>query len=484
MLTRDQRKYFKVLFENATEYIEIRTINNKVEQTFMKYDELLKYQPPMDTNIYVGMFERSRKKGDKNSVKTTNVLYLDFDDVDLDTIMFLIDMKQVPQPTMIVSSGHGYHVYWKLDKPVGHEVEPVLKVLQVKLNADPKAVDVARVLRVPDTMNVKGVPVKAKLIECNMNEYSLQTFEELLGVEAAADLSTGAGVIKELAEIKFNGLNNMAAGVAKGERNFATGRIIQTLRRMNYTKQEATDIVMRWNRLNRPVKDVKELKRDINVFWYEFTDGNRYRYDGKTFSDDKLQELNERFTNDNTTYFNGDETDTHNYDNELLKPENFKNTSGLTFAVLSIIKLSENKGIRREHIADLCKRDKTDKNLRKSLKILEEMKYIKVKKDGRTNLYVFTEKANYRRGYTAVSKSLHRSFIYNELKEHEYKMMILLEWYAFDSKKELYPSNDTLAYRLNRTDRNIRMILKQLEHKQFIVIEYKKGKRFIRLIYR
>lgn len=484
MLTTDQQKYFKVLFENATEYIEIRTINNKVEQTFMKYDELLKYQPPMDTNIYVGMFERSRKKGDKNSVKTTNVLYLDFDDVDLDTILFQIDMNQIPQPTMIVNSGHGYHVYWKLDKPVGREVEPVLKALQVKLNADPKAVDVARVLRVPDTMNVKDEPVKAELIEYSTNEHALQTFEQLLNVEAAVDPLTGTGAIKELLDIKFNGLNNMAAGVAKGERNFATGRIIQTLRRMNYTKQEATDIVMRWNRLNKPVKDIKELKHDINVFWYEFNDQDRYRYDGKRFSDESLQELNERFTDDNTTYFNGDETDTHNYDNELLKPENFKKTSGLTFAVLSIIKLSESRGIRREHIADLTRRHPRSENLLKSLKILEDLKYIKVKKDGRAHLYVFTEKANYRRGYTAVSKSLHRSFIYEELKEHEYKMMILFEKYAFDGKKEIFPSNDELAYRSGRTDRNIRMILKQLEHKQFIVVEFKNGKRFIRLIYR
>lgn len=484
MLTTNQQKYFKTLFENTSEYIEIRTINNKVEQTFMKYDELLEYRPPQDINVYVGIFDRSYKKGDKNSVKSTSVLYLDFDDMDLDTILFQIDTNQIPQPTMIVSSGHGYHVYWKLDKPIGHEVEPVLKALQVKLNADPKVVDVARVLRVPDTMNVKGVPVKAELIKYSTNEYSLQTFEQLLNVEAAVDPSTGSGAIKELLEIQFNGLNNMAAGVVKGERNFATGRIVQTLRRMNYTKQESTDIVMRWNRLNKPVKDTKELKRDINEFWYEFTAENRYRYDGKKFSDDKLQELNERFIDERTLYFNGDETDTHNYDNELLKPENFKNTSGLTFAVLSIIKLSESKGIRREHIADLCKRDKTDKNLRKSLKMLEDMKYIKVKKDGRINLYVFTEKANYRRGYTAVSKSLHRSFIWGELKEHEYKMMIMLEWYCYEGKKELYPSNDTLAYRLNRTDRNIRMILKQLEHKQFIVTEYKKGKRFIRLIYR
>lgn len=356
--------------------------------------------------------------------------------------------------------------------------------MQVKLNADPKAVDVARVLRVPDTMNVKGEPVRCSLIEFNGNKTPVERFEDILGVTAQSDSESGTGSIHELSGIKFNGLNNMAHGVAKGERNFATARIVQTLRRLNYTKQEVMDIVLRWNNLNTPKKDVKELKHDIHVFWYEYTDKERYRYDGKTFKDERLQELNERFIDDQTTFFIGSEVDTHNYDNELLKPAVFHKTTGLTFAVLSIVKLAEDRGITRKHIADLCKRDEHDRNLKKSLKALTELKYIKVVKRNRTNHYIFTEKANYGRGYTAVGKSLHKLFISKALKEHEYKMMILLEWYCFDSKTELYPSNDTLAMSLNRTDRNVRQILKELEYKQYIVIEYRHGKRYIRIIYR
>lgn len=398
MLSTNQLKYFKTLFDNFEKYVEVREIKgNSVKQHFMTYNELLDYEPPADKNVYVGMFERGRKQGGKVATTKTHVLYLDFDDTDLDTIIFQIDMHHIPQPSMIVNSGHGFHVYWKLSEPAGHEIEPVLKAVQVKLNADPQAVDVARVLRVPDTMNVKGEPVRAKLISHNQNSYPLQTFEDVLNVRAADPVSH-ASSIPELAEIRFNGLNNMAAGVRKGERNFATARIVQTLRRLNYTKQETIDIVMQWNRLNTPSKNTKEIKHDINVFWYEFTDKDRYRYDGKTFTDDRLQALNECFTDDSTTYFNGDEIDTHNYDNELLKPQNFKRTSGLTFAVLSIIKLSESKGIRREHIADLCKRHEKDVNLRKSLKELERLKYINIILKGQINYYVFSEKANYKRG--------------------------------------------------------------------------------------
>lgn len=486
MLSQDQQTYFKMLASNFDKNIEIRLIEagEKPKQIFLKYDDLLNFEAPQDTNVYVGMFERKNKKGNADNVTKTNVLYLDFDDMSLDGIYYIIEAHKLPNPTMIVNSGHGYHVYWQLAKPIGVEVKPVLKALQKLTGADPSGVDVARVLRVPDTMNVKREAVKCHVVDFKDHTTPVERFEDILGVKAKLNEPNNTGAIYELLEVKFNGLNNMAHGVDKGERNFATARIVQTLRRLNYTKQEVIDIVLRWNNLNRPKKSVRELKKDINVFWYDYTDKDRYRYDGKTFTDMRLQELNERFIDNETTFFIGSELDTHNYDNELLKPAVFKETTGLTFAVLSIIKLAEDRGITRVHIADLCKRDEHDRNLKKSLKTLTELKYIKVVKRNRTNYYIFTEKANYKRGYTAVSKSLHRSFIYNELKEHEYKMMILLEWYCFDSKTELSPSNDTLAYRLNRTDRNVKMILKELEYKQFIVTEYKHGKRYIRLIYR
>lgn len=483
-ITRDQEQFYKALFSDAKDFIEIRLISEskpKPQQIFLTFKELLHYSAPLDSNVYIGIFGRSKKgSGKSENCSKTNAIYLDFDGMELEEINFRIDMAGLPQPSIIVNSGHGYHVYWLLEKAAGHEVQPIIKAMQALLNADPKAVDPARILRVPDTMNVKAEPIKCELIELNDRRTALETFESILKVKAQAEIIEHIEGISELLEIRFNGLNNMAAGVEKGERNFCAGRIVQTLKRLNYTKHEASEIIFRWNTLNRPKKPVNELKKEINVFWHE----SQYKYDGKEFSDEGLQELNERFIDSKTTFFNGLETDTHHYDNELLNPKNFKEASGLTFAILSIIKLAEHDGIRREHIANLCKREKTDKNVRESLKLLQKMEYIAIKKKNRINYYVFSEKANYKRGYTAIGKSLHRSFIYGELKEHEYKLMILLESYAYDNKKEIYPSTATLALRSGQSDRTIRRNLKQLEHKQFIKTEPKKGKQYIRLIYR
>lgn len=488
VITREQEHFYQALFSDFDNYIEIRLIDKlgKIERFFLTYPELIHYPTPEDKNVYVGIFERRNKRdGTISNCSQSNVIYLDFDGMDLTEVNYRIDSSGLPRPSIIVNSGHGHHVYWLLDKPIGHEIKPILDKLVKVLKADSKSRDIARILRVPDTMNVKDDPIPCKLIQFNNHRTSIHTFENILKVKTHLEVKESTGVIRELADIKINGLHNMAPGVKKGERNFATGRIVQTLRRMNkYTKQEVKDIVFRWNLLNRPVKDAKELKRDIDVFWYEYNDKDRLRYDGKDFSDERLQELNKRFIDSKTTFFKGVETDSHNYDNELLHPKKFKDISGLTFAILSIINLSEDDGIRREHIADLCHRNKTDKNLTYSLKILQKMNYIIIKKKKRTNYYIFTEKANYNRGYTAVSKSLHRSFLNGELKEHEYKLMILLESYAYDNKKEIFPGNPELAYRSGQDPRTIQRNLKKLQHKQFIKIEIKHGKRYIRFIYR
>lgn len=481
----ERNAYYNALFSKSSKYIEVRIINGNEgvkKQLFFTYEELLKFEPPMEHNVYVGLFDRyNTKSGKTENCFKTKCLWADFDDMTLDEIRYRIEMSKLPTPSMIVSSGNGYHAYWILNKVVGHEIKPLLKAMVKRLGADDRATDIARVLRVPGTNNVKETPIPCELLQAdNGLRTSVKQLESILGVKAQIEEKQRTGAITELLEVTFNGLHNMAYGVGKGERNFCTGRIVQTLKRLNYTKREVENIILRWNKLNDPIKSEKEMLGDVKNYWHR----EELRFTGKEFTDERLQELNERFIDEKTTFFKPDEVESHHYDNELLKPETFKKISGLTFAVLSTIKLSEGEGIRREHIADLCNRDKTDKKLRDSLKTLEDMKYIKVKKKGKTNFYFFTEKANYKRGFTAIPKLLHRVFITKGITEPEYKLLILLESYAYDNKKEVFPTNMELSFRTGQTERNVRNNLRRLEHKQYIKTEVKKGKRYIRLIYR
>lgn len=499
-VTRDQEQFYKALFNDAKDFIEIRLISEskpKPQQIFLTFKELLHYSAPLDSNVYIGIFGRSKKgSGKSENCSKTNAIYLDFDGMELEEINFRIDMAGLPQPSMIVNSGHGYHVYWLLEKAAGHEVQPIIKAMQALLNADPKAVDPARILRVPDTMNVKADPIKCELIELNDRRTALETFESILKVKAQAEIIEHIEGIPELLEIRFNGLNNMAAGVQKGERNFCTGRIVQTLKRLNYTKHEASEIIFRWNTLNRPKKPVNELKKEINVFWHE----SQYKYDGKTFSDEGLQELNERFIDNETAFFKGGEDSNFHYDNDLLGDQFYK-ISGLVFAVLAIVKLSEEKGITLKEIAHLCRRTVEDKTLLKSVDHLVKNNHVSKKtKKGLPAIYHFKEKAfSEKRGFTSTPKLLHKLYIEacnarqlekelnrrpaDRLNETRYKMLILLESYAFDSKRELFASDSTLANRMRLTNKSIKNNLQWLVDNQYIKFAEKQGRRYIRLIY-
>lgn len=102
----------------------------------------------------------------------------------------------LPRPTL-VNSGRGIHVYWFLTEPVHpKEWAPVaerLKTLCVQHNlvADPAVTaDVARVLRVPGTLNFKDDPAKPVQIIGDLREpLSFDKFKTILGVRSKPTLN-------------------------------------------------------------------------------------------------------------------------------------------------------------------------------------------------------------------------------------------------------------------------------------------------------
>lgn len=65
-------------------------------------------------------------------------------------------LSEVP-PEIVVSSGHGMHFYWLLRPGEPLEVfKPAQKAIAARLGTDTKVCDVARVMRLPGTLNLKG----------------------------------------------------------------------------------------------------------------------------------------------------------------------------------------------------------------------------------------------------------------------------------------------------------------------------------------
>ncbi len=60
------------------------------------------------------------------------------------------------KPTITVNSGHGLHIYFRLKRPAkvpANEAKKLLRAMTETLGGDLQAAEVARLLRVPGTVN-------------------------------------------------------------------------------------------------------------------------------------------------------------------------------------------------------------------------------------------------------------------------------------------------------------------------------------------
>lgn len=132
-------------------------------------------------NISFGPNTRKRRKGKKEDVYEVTALHVDLDGDDFpggkEAILPYI-RKVLPehlQPSIIVDSGHGYHLYWLLREPYLIEndddiaiIEGYNKGLAQHLCGD-SAHDISHVLRLPETINQKDSkhPVPCRVIHFN-----------------------------------------------------------------------------------------------------------------------------------------------------------------------------------------------------------------------------------------------------------------------------------------------------------------------------
>jgi len=154
---------------------------------FDSIDKLAEHQFPDDANVYFGV--GLRRPGHKTKPLLWTALHADIDD----TLQLPTDF---PLPTVTVRSGGPgrLHLYWLLTRPFledeGEEVRRYLQVFVAQLGADPAAAEPVRIMRVPDTWNVKReVPSKCEVVEIHPERrYDLEAFgvpPEKLEIERA-----------------------------------------------------------------------------------------------------------------------------------------------------------------------------------------------------------------------------------------------------------------------------------------------------------
>jgi hypothetical protein len=115
-----------------------------------------------------------------------------FDSVDAAVLAVAdaVKARKIPMPTMLVSSGGGLHVYWKLDRWLPRVEWQILAtafeshVVSLGFKFDRVTKDIARVLRPPGTWNCKDDknPKEVRLLFCNKSVVPVEKFAKLLNV--------------------------------------------------------------------------------------------------------------------------------------------------------------------------------------------------------------------------------------------------------------------------------------------------------------
>jgi len=192
-------------------YVELRMISANVipkwlrkgEITEADWDEIAKLNETH--HIYFGVNPRPLDKAKKqDDIQDLVCLWVDVDGKDCagGKEEALARVKAFPIiPTIVVDSGHGYHCYWALEKPIigitkeqRAEFKQTLAGIVDRLGADSSKLHLDSCLRLPGTMNVKdpGHPVECRVVDLEKEKsYGDTRFNEFRNVEYRE--STGYG---------------------------------------------------------------------------------------------------------------------------------------------------------------------------------------------------------------------------------------------------------------------------------------------------
>ena len=164
-------KFVSIIFE-PNDVVEIRLIHSDKENKLRKrYFCLAKdlssranslktaNTEEYELNVYVSINPRiSLYGGGKaKNVLFARCIFVDFDKLTIDEAHKRLMEAKLPHPTLIVSSGKGFHFYWRLLEPVT-DLELWCKIQKqfiVALNSDDCIHDTPRVMRLPGYLNMK-----------------------------------------------------------------------------------------------------------------------------------------------------------------------------------------------------------------------------------------------------------------------------------------------------------------------------------------
>jgi hypothetical protein len=488
-------------------YINIRCDKGKLgrwRNSFFRLDQLEGYEIPQERNVYFGVYARGRRSGNADAATTTGVLWADYDNTTLEPVREKIRLAGLPEPSIYVNSGHGIHAYWLLEERAGSEAIPVVKAIVKATGADPIPANMAGLMRLPGSMNVKRLPyVPCYVIEANYsNRYAISTFERLLNVTREPAKPTGRPLITplrpqtkkdipELLNASMGCIKAIAQGVQEGHRNFALGRITKYLQREGYSKEKARRIVKEWNNNNDPPEEEEKLHKDFEDYWH--TD---YKLLGCCIQKSpELQAILECYCLGaecklRTSIGKLELSNSISLNNRLFNA--FHTLTGNDLIVLGVLN-RHFEGLSTNLLMDKLTSPATGKpcmslkTMRKCLNTLGAMGLVSMiegnRRLGQPDFYKAIPQGTYGTGYTLVTNGAINGAIDGRITPAQFRLYVLLLRYAF-GKGRCHPSLSTLAKELRVEPHTISEQLKALDKADYIKRFRGYEKNRFKLVYR
>ncbi len=224
----EAKDFLNLLFaehlQNSGDVIEIRGITSerklKCREFSRDIEDIVKHLNEWNNtdpkaHIYFGVAPRNNKQGKKENIDFITSLWVDIDIGETGhkkTSLFTSKQeaeefiaKMTPEPSVIIFSGYGFHLYWLLKEPVKvekvNDIENILNELIERTQGDNGTGDITRILRVPGTLNYKipENPIPCKVVKMNPDlKYTLADFQDI-AKEGEEIVTESPGLIDETA---------------------------------------------------------------------------------------------------------------------------------------------------------------------------------------------------------------------------------------------------------------------------------------------
>ena len=272
----DERlNFLKTLFGQCTKgCIEIRPIPSGNDRQWIPVDNITLPNIPEGKNVYFGVATHEYGKGGKEDIIQIPAVWVDIDfkETAEEKARELINKFHL-EPSMIVKSGGGFHVYWILNTPVSSEdiakIEEINRRLVNYFGGDKACVEAAHLLRLPGTQNYKYDPPRPVILESVTDHlYDLSDFDFLPPVASNA---MPAPAVPQLSVIP-----PILTGVREGQRHTKAVSLAGKYTNRGLSKEEVNVLVHSWNQKNMPPLSTEELNKTIDDVYERYGKDHRF----------------------------------------------------------------------------------------------------------------------------------------------------------------------------------------------------------------